>query len=106
MSEIAKIKYKLLMLPLLSVILVALGLTFSRGGWIGLVVGLLLFFFIYSPKYILSIIPAAIIAVLIIPQEYFYRFWAMFDSRYSDISAVSGRTWTLNNVFHILPRQG
>ncbi len=98
-----KIKYRLLMLPLFSVILISLGLTFSRGGWIGLAVGLLFFFFVYSPKYILALIPVSIVSIIMVPQEYFYRFWAMFDSRYSDISAVSGRTWTLNNVFHILP---
>lgn len=97
------IKYKLLMLPLFLVTIVALGLTFSRGGWIGLAVGLLFFFFIYSPKYILALIPVSIVSIVGVLQEYFYRFWAMFDSRYSDISAVSGRTWTLNNIFYILP---
>lgn len=98
------VKYRLLMIPLLLVMLVSLGLTFSRGGWIGFMVGLLFFFFVYGPKYILAIIPASVVLVLLAPQEYFYRFLAMFDSRYSDISAVSGRTWTLNNVTHILPQ--
>jgi O-antigen ligase len=99
-----KIKYKFLMAPLFLVTLVVLVLTFSRGGWIGLAVGLLFFFFVYRPKYLLSVVPISIISLLMVPQEYFYRFLAMFDSRYGDISAVSGRTWTLNNVFHILPQ--
>jgi O-antigen ligase len=99
-----RLKYKLLMIPLLLTMSVALVLTFSRGGWIGFAIGLIFFFFIYSPKYILAIIPASIAVALMVPKEYFYRFLAIFDSRYSDISAVSGRIWTTNNIFHIFPQ--
>ncbi len=98
-----RLKSKLLLLPLFAVMLVALVLTFSRSGWIGLVLGLLFFFFIYKPKYILGIIPLSIFSLLVIPKSYFYRLTDIFDSRYNAISSVSGRTWTLHNVFHILP---
>lgn len=101
---VKKIKYRILMIPLFFVMIFALGLTFSRGGWIGFLAGVLFFFFIYKPKYILGLIPISVVSVLIAPQEYFYRFMAIFDSRYSDISAVSGRVWTLNNIVHILPQ--
>lgn len=94
---------KIFMFALFLIMLSALVLTFSRSGWIGFLAGVFFFFFLYKPKYILSLIPISIAFVLLAPQEYFHRFMAMFDGRYSDISAVSGRVWTLNNVAHILP---
>jgi len=101
---IKKARYRILMTPLFIVLFTALVLTFSRGGWIGFIVGIILFFFIYNPKYILGLVSVSLLSIFLLPREYFYRFLAIFDSRYSDISAVSGRIWTLNNVVHILPQ--
>lgn len=98
-----KAKTRILMIPLFAVLVTALGLTFSRGGWIAFVVGLVFFFIIYSPKQLLYGIPAVALSLILVPKEYFYRFLAIFDNRYNDISAVSGRVWTFNNVLHILP---
>ncbi len=98
-----RLRNKLLFLPLFGVTIAALVLTFSRSGWIGLALGAGFFFFIYKPKYILGFIPLSIFSLLVIPKSYFYRLTDIFDSRYNAISSVSGRAWTLHNVFHILP---
>lgn len=101
--SVKKSYLKLLFLPAFALSSLALLLTFSRSGWIGLLAGLLLFFLVFNVRYILGMLSALVTSIIFLPKEIFYRFLAALGDQYQDISAVSGRIWTLNNVFHIFP---
>ena len=86
-----------------AVLLLALALTFSRGAWIGLIVGLLFFFLIYDIRWFIAMITTFLISLVFLPASLFQRLSDVLGSQYQNISAVSGRIWSLSNVLHILP---
>ncbi len=100
-EKILKRKITLLLLGI--VMMITLVLTFSRSGWIGFSAGVFFFFLVYNAKYLLGLLTAGLISLIFVPIELFSRFIGAVSPQYLDISAVSGRIWTLNNIFHILP---
>ncbi|MEY8304013.1 O-antigen ligase family protein [Anaerosalibacter bizertensis] len=66
----SKKMYKKFIFLITSLILVAsLVLTFSRGGWLGFAIGMLIFIFLVEKRLLLLLIPVALIAVNFLPSS-------------------------------------
>ncbi|WP_202710517.1 O-antigen ligase family protein [Sporosalibacterium faouarense] len=55
------------------IILITIGLTYSRGGWLGLMVGIIVFLFLVNRKALLALIPVGMVGVLFLPASIIHR---------------------------------
>ncbi|MGM0378130.1 MAG: O-antigen ligase family protein [Bacillota bacterium] len=64
---------KIILLTITFVLFISLIFTYSRGGWIGCIIGIIVFIFLYKPHYIIGMIFLAIGSLNFLPQRFLKR---------------------------------
>ncbi len=72
-------KYKIIYFIALLTQLIVLGLTFSRGGWLGLIVSLGVFVLLMKRNLIFKLIPIGLVSLLIMPNSILVRMKSIVD---------------------------
>ncbi|WP_427340374.1 O-antigen ligase family protein [Caloranaerobacter sp. DY30410] len=89
-----KLLKKLIFLVSSLILIVTLILTFSRGGWLGFAFGLLIFVILVEKRLLLSLIPAGVLAIFIMPSSVIHRITTI--GNLSDSSnAYRIKVWTI-----------
>ncbi|WP_069648886.1 O-antigen ligase family protein [Caloranaerobacter ferrireducens] len=89
-----KLLKKLIFLVSSLILIGTLILTFSRGGWLGFAFGLLIFVVLVEKRLLLSLIPAGVLAIFIMPSSVIHRITTI--GNLSDSSnAYRIKVWTI-----------
>lgn len=89
-----KLLKKLIFLVSSLILIGTLILTFSRGGWLGFAFGLLIFVVLVEKRLLLSLIPAGVLAIFIMPSSVIHRI-ATIGNLSDSSNAYRIKVWTI-----------